>query len=435
MSCLGKALGSSIVVLSLLTAEPGQSAEVTRVVSGSGESGDSIDFHLSLAWQHEARTASLKREMAVAGGVASRVDDLVYRQTRDVLTFRGDIGVYKDLSLFVTLPVVLADDRRLDFDRGAGCPILAAGEGCVNETTSSLLRDRIVSRPNAMGQFGWDTEHNRPFERGSESVFRGPTRRGVESLGVGASWAVFNQARDDTKPTWIMRFESRFAVSKAMRFDAAQPRANRSVGLGYTQVLLSTLASRRFGFLEPYVGFAYMLPVGMGGVYDNPALGENAFSRPQQRVAAEAGLDITAWQDARAKQRVSFELRGRYELRIFGLAQGELWEPLSGSSACPADAAACRRDVDRDLDGDGMTDPNPGVTRSPSYGVFGGDLGISMQVGRYVRFRGLVGMILEQDRFLTDGRTGNEVYDIPGRRFFVDGGRSWNLLVDGGLLF
>lgn len=430
--------GSRLALVSLLAlvspAGAALGAEVTRVASGRAAPGEGFDFHLSAAFGHERRTAAVRREAQgpATGGRIAVADDLVYRQSRDVLHLRMDVGVLEDLGLFVTAPLVLADRRSLDFAR-AGCG--GGGGGCVDERSATILRDGIL--PGFGGaSFGWDAVEGRRFTSGSETVFRGPVRRGLESLGLGASYAVMNQARDPTRPTWLVRFESRFAVGPDRRYDPARPDANRAVGLGYHQLVLSTVFSRRFDALDPYLGLWYMLPRATGGgPFGRYALGSGSFGQPQQRAGTEVGLEATAWEAPAGRRRLALELRGRMELRMFGLAQGELWEPLSGPSTCPTDRATCRAGIDRDLTGDGVPDPNPGVTRSPSYGLFGGDAGLSAQLGRFARLRGLFGVTFEQSRMLTDARSGFGVYDDPGRRFRVEAARSWHLLLDGALLF
>jgi hypothetical protein len=412
-----------------------RAAEVTRVVSGSREKGDLVDVLLSLGWTHESRRASLKREIegqATGGQIALR-NDLVYRQSRDALHLRADVGIWRDLSLFVGLPIVLADDRSLDFDRSA-CGFTAA-PGCVDENNATILRDGIL--PGfATPTFGLDSTHQRPFQHPSQTVFRGPTRKGLEYLAVGASWALLNQDRDFTHPTWIVRAEARFAIGGDMRFDPRRATANTSVGPGFNQFLFSTIFSRRLWTLEPYVGGWYLLPVATSGSpVGRDVLGKGPADSPVQRAGADFGVEAAVWDDPRSQRRITFELGGRFELRMSGLEQGPLWEPLAGSTSCPKDPTACRRNVDVDLNGDGVVDPNPGTTHVPAYGVLGGQAGLGVRAGRYLRFRGLVGLAYEQDHFLTDGHSGIDSYDTPGRRFRLEDGLSWNLLVEGGLLF
>jgi hypothetical protein len=411
-----------------------RAAEVTRVVSGSRQQGDLVDLQLSLGWSHEARSAAIKRELegqATGGQIALR-NDLVFHQSRDALNLRADVGVWRDLSLFLALPLVLADDRSLDFDRST-CGFGPA-PGCIDESNATILRDGILPGLGA-ASYGLDGQHQRPFQRPSQMVFRGPTRKGLEYLALGVSWALLNQDRDFTHPTWIVRAEARFGVGGAMRFDPRQAGANTAAGPGLNQFLFSTIFSRRLWTLEPYMGAWYLLPVATSGPLDREVLGKRAADSPQHRAGTDFGVEAVIWDDPRSQRRITFELGGRLELRMLGLEQGPLWEPLAGSRSCPKETAACRRDVDTDLNGDGLVDPNPGTTRSPAYGILGGQAGLGVRSGRYLRFRGLFGLAYEQDHFLSDGRSGNDLYDSPGRRFRLEDGVSWSFLLEGGLLF
>jgi hypothetical protein len=422
------------VVTGCLAAGPASAGEETRVVSGSRAVAEQFDFDLSVVWTHDEKRALIKRERESqsTGGQIAIANELVYRQRRDVLRLLAQAGVYRDVSVFLAAPLVLGDVRSLDFDRPGACT--ASAPGCVDESNATILRDGILpgfSSPS----YGIDAPHDRAFEQPSDRLFRGPTRKGLESLGLGVRWAVFNEARDDTKPTWIVGLEGRFSLGQDMRFDPARPNGNTGVALGYHQLILSTVFGRRFGALEPYLGGSYLYPIATpASLYEQAHLGDNAFSRPQHRVGAQAGVESIAWEDERSGQRIAFLLRGHLELRLFGLAQSELWEPLSGSPLCGQDPMRCRPGVDADATGDGAPDPNPGLTRSPAYGVFGGDAGLGVQLGR-LRFLALFGLTFEESHFLTDGRSGNETYDLPGRRFKVEDGRWWQVLVEAALTF
>ncbi len=429
-----------LIVFAILASGTVRAAEVTRVVSASQGRRALPDLSLSVAWLRDSKTATIKREFQgpSTGGTTTLAKDLVYSQTRNLLRLRADVGLFRDLSLFVTAPIVLSDDRSLSFDRGdSSCDTLAPtafSPSCVNDTSSSILRDGILDRSAATGEYGWDATHDRRFQSPDSMVFRGPTRSGLEYLGIGLGWAVLNQAKDDTKPTWMVRLESRFAVGPDMRFDAAKPGDNTGVGTGYHQFIFSTMFSRRFDRFDPYLGGWYMLPSERAdSIYKDIALGSGAYAHPQHRAGTEFGVELKIWDKPRDQQRVTLEVRGRMELRFFGLAQAELWEPLSGKSRCALDALACRPGLDLDPS-DKMT-ANNGVTRSPSYGALGGDAGLNVAMGKSMHFRSLFGLTWEQDHFLTDGRSGNRVYDLPGRRFKVEDARVWHLLVDGRVAF
>ena len=83
----------------------------------------------------------------------------------------------------------------------------------------------------------------------------------LTGIGVGLTWAPFNQRRDDTKPTWTLSFDAKLDVFKDRRFDPSNPGGNTAVGQGYHQFIWSTFVSKRFRWFEPYFGGSYMLPV------------------------------------------------------------------------------------------------------------------------------------------------------------------------------
>jgi hypothetical protein len=253
-----------LLLASVVAPASGRSAEVTRVVSGFDDVGR-FDFNVALTWVHEQKQAFVKREAAAVAAQANLVNDLVYRQTRDVLNTRVAMGLMRDVGIHLDLPYVLRDDRALDFHQagGEGCAVgIAGAAACVHQRNSTLLRDGIL--PGA-GQaiYGVDaTAGGTPFAAPSAHVFRGPRRSGLESLGVGISWAVMNQARDQSKPTLLLGVDAKFDVAATKRYDAAQPGANSAVGLGYHQIVATTAVSKRLGPLDPYFGGTTCCPSG-----------------------------------------------------------------------------------------------------------------------------------------------------------------------------
>ncbi|MBC8132271.1 MAG: hypothetical protein H7X95_04765 [Deltaproteobacteria bacterium] len=455
-------VAAALAVFSFLVAPPdARAAEVTRVVSGFDDAGR-FDFNVTLAWLHEQKQASIKRESAAAGTQSRLMNDLIYRQTRDVLLARVEMGIMRDVGLHVDLPYVLRDDRGLRFDQPNGAPCSPGGGGagglagatCVNQDNSTILRDGVL--PGAgQSTYGVDaTAGGVPFAAPSSSVFRGPRRNGLEFLGVGVSWAVMNQARDDSKPTVLLGVDAKFDVGTTMRYDAAQPGANTAVGLGYHQFVASTFVSKRLGAMDPYFGGYFMLPVRSGGspFADLPG-GNQPHARPQNRAGVQFGFEFVPWERSEINQRVALEMRMRGDHRFQGSSHSELWEPLSGSSACgQGNVAACRPGVDLEFGGGA---PHPGVTETQAYSTVGGDVGVSVRAGRYVRFRGVFGLAADLSHFITfatagrdrdgDGQVDStsaeanpayrEALDIPGRRFKVDGSQIWNLVVDAAVTF
>lgn len=408
-------------------------AEVTRVVSGP-QSSRVPDINVSVSWLHEQTNGAIKREVESAVGLGV-TNDLLYQQTRDVLQLRGDVGVWGPVSVDVLGSLVLGDQRSLNFDRRSTCnPTVPAADPCVNAGTSTALRDGFFAA-HSTANYGLDAETGRAFSAPSDQVFNGPKRHGLEYLGFGVTWAVFQQELDDTKPAWLVRAETRLSLGQDMRFDPGKPTANTGVGLGYHQFILTTLFSRHFGRFEPYMYGWFMLPMLTGdSVFKQPSLQHDGFDGVQKRVGAQVGTEAVLWDDGHAR-RLLVEVRAGGEMRLAGLAQSEIWEMLAGDSRCATNTALCRAGIDTDINGDGKPDPNSGVTRSPAYGVFSAQAGLSATFGPHARVRGLCGVAMQPARTLTDGLSGNSLYDSPGRRFRMEDVRTWQVLIDAATSF
>ena len=447
--------------ISFLGAWPGsvRAAEVTRVVSGF-EEGRRFDVAVTLTWSHDWKRASIKRESESAAGL-ELVPDVVYHQSRDVLNARLEMGVLRDVGIHMDLPYVLRDDRSLAFDQGAGSACTFGGATanptCVNEQNSSLLRDGIL--PGAgQATYGVDAFHGGAFSRPSTTVFRGPRRSGLESLGFGVSWAPMNQLRDDTKPTWTLGIDAKLDVGTDMRYDAGDPGGNSGVGLGYHEIVATTFVSKRIGTMDPYFGAYYVLPITDGGSpFDTTGIGSQPHAAPQHRVGVQIGFEAAGWERPETSQRVTLEVRAHADHRFEGSSHSELWEPLSGAVGCgTAGKPACRPGLDEDLNGDGVPDAYPGVTETQAFSSLGGDVGLDVQVGKYARLRSLFGVTADLSHFITHGSAGSdldgdgrvdsanpaeanpvyrELIDIPGRRFKVEGSTIWTLVVEGSLMF
>ena len=81
------------------------------------------------------------------------------------------------------------------------------------------------------------------------------------------NYAVTNQQRDPVLPTWVIGVETRFGIGSRLHAcndaagvkcpDPANPSVNRSAGIsrGMFTLIAQTTIAKRYGYLEPYVGF------------------------------------------------------------------------------------------------------------------------------------------------------------------------------------
>jgi len=456
-----------LVPLFMLAAWPAQGAEATRVVSAL-DGDNHFDFNITASWLHDVKSAFIKRELQGRQANTELIKDLSFAETRDILNLRADLGILWDVGFHIELPLVLSDASSLDFDRSGGnCTFPEDGvavPSCVDSHNSTILRDGILPGYN-QDSWGMDAQHGgRQYSRaageypGPPGAFLGPARKGFQYLGLGLTWAPFNQARDDTKPTWTISFDAKLDVFADKRFDPINSGANTAVGEGYHQFVWSTYVSKRFRWFDPYFGAWYMLPARTNGSPFEKYGPTQTSVNPQQVAGAVIGVEQIAWENPRGDQRVTVEGRAYVEQHFFGRGRSEIWEPLAGSSACNAsNPTACRAGIDLDVNADGTPDtPHPGITDIDSYGSIGGDLGLNVQVGKFIRFRGLFGLKTDLPHFITadgagvdadkDGRvdpsntaeanpTYRQAIDLPGRRFRVEGTKVWTLFLQGSMMF
>ena len=240
-----------------------ESGEVTNVIDAFDE-GHPFDVNLTLGFSYATKSASILRETTVnapglsSGGFTSNLLSVAnYKQNISRLTPRADVGLYKDISLHLSLPIILSNAQSLTAVGGATYPGALAG------TPGDIAagQPQLFSLP-----------------------FNAPTRSGVEHLAVGVDFDLFNQARDPSKPTWLIGLEGRFALGTPMHACNTAPGSNQvqcadpsdvnrngksdgaydgnfgagsrdpGVTRGTAALEIHTLMSRRIKYISPTVG-------------------------------------------------------------------------------------------------------------------------------------------------------------------------------------
>src|SRR5436190_10648650 len=189
-------------------------SEVVQVVDAFDDD-DLFDLHLSLGYQSTWKSAKILRESSLTdpgfsdGGYSrANLNVAEYSSRVSRLNTRADVGLYKDLALVIRLPIVLSDDRELKGLSGS------------DKNQSLVLAGA-------------------PGEQLFQLPFKSPTRSGVEYLAIGIDASPMNQARDATKPTWLIGIEGRFDVSEPMHACAKNPatlNTNSGLPAGASQV-------------------------------------------------------------------------------------------------------------------------------------------------------------------------------------------------------
>ncbi len=441
-----------------------ESGENTTVIDAF-DKDDPFDANLLLTLRQSWKSANIRRETSIAqnglstgGFMAANENVASYRQSLTVLEVGGDIGIYKDLALSLRLPLVLADDRELsDLDGSSRNP----------QRLQDPSGEQLFSVP-----------------------FKSPTRSGVDWFSVALNYAVFNQARDETKPTWVIGAEGRFAIGDRLHAcnddapikcpDPANPSArSRDPGIsrGMHTIIASTVFSRRYGYVEPYTGFRMLvdMPQSNSDFGASKDVKGTLLNRPPLIGTFTVGMEVFPWENREAFQRVGLDFKVRGSYHSPGRDYSELFDALGSSSANSLRAPNPSAYKAGPEGFTSIADPNAakvfftGITDQQAFGSFGASAGVTWQAGEYVKFTGGVGLTYVQSHLITAAdacnpdfkadagasgpcRTGaqtagggsttgipnpnhRQVIDLPGRRFSVDDTTIVDLWLSGVVMF
>ncbi len=274
------------------TAAPAPFSAYTAQVTDVADAADidnPFDFRLSVGFSRTDHEARIERENVVNGrGVFA--NELNYSMIQQQLDMRAEIGIYHDLSLSIAMPYIFTHDSTWSYANN------------VNTANSSVTTD-----PTTGGAL-----FSVPYKS---------SRRGLDHLDLGLNWSPFNDARDDTKPTWTIRIAYGIPIGPNNK-PTESASANNPGGLSdHThQIKLEMDLSKRMGYLDPYVGFKFMDPITDGAGVHNLV--------PPLQGGFFAGLEIVPWENIANKQRLSFDFRASVMYYSGGRYNTELSDPL-----------------------------------------------------------------------------------------------------------
>lgn len=414
-------------------------ADYTFVLS-SADKKDPFDGVLTVRYDWAQRQSRISREFVCTPGLpgcpatpstATRAE-LQSSRVQHTMTFDARIGLYHDLELFASLPVVAGDRTGLDH---------APGVNGGNSTVDPDFGPSIFPANQA-----------------------GRSRSGLGDLTIGLRWAPACQWRAPHEPTVLLGFAYTAPTGAIKRA------TNQAVGMGLHTLRLDVAASRRIRFAEPYFGLSGALRLAnTAGTtlfrnYDSTA---QTRSNPGPVLGLAAGTEFFPWLKTRADGKperfVSIDVGLSASYTFAGREQTDLFEALGSSAACAGDPACTGSRgnknllaYDRTLDGKvqaiTFTD---GVTDVSAYGTVGTWLGVTVQPVRWVSMSLRFNYTRETSHFLTNANTGvssdendtielsnketpprnefNPVYDSdiddPGTRFRSEGANIFGVML------
>jgi hypothetical protein len=406
-------------------------SEIVQVADAFDED-DPFDLQLSLGYQSTWTDARIYRESSIreaglttGGYTTSNMNVATYEQHVSRLNTRADIGIFRDIALIVRMPVILSDDRELKAVDGSG------------DQQSLILRGA-------------------PGEQLFSLPFKSPTRSGIEYLAVGIDFGLMNQARDPTKPTWVIGIEGRFDVDEpmhacngnpaALNLDPNDPQVDcadpsdinrngisgeppnddngrslegnfsgaRSAGVsrGVTALEGHVLLSRRVKYIEPYGGFRALLEFqNSSSDYGSTDLEGSLVNHPPLRGSMIAGIAVMPWEIREAYQRLTLDFRFTGTYVSEGRDYSELFDALGSSdarsirtpqyAAYTANPNAAADGIPSVADQGSQKVYFTGLTDVQQHGVYNLQAGVTYQAGEYVKFNAGAGYTFVQGHFIT----------------------------------
>jgi hypothetical protein len=468
--------------------EPG---EVVNVIDAFDE-GNPFDINISLGYGFASKSARILRETTIpgsgltSGGFTTHLLNVAdYSETTHRLTPRVDVGLYHDIAVHISLPVILSNSRSLSAITGVN-PMGPAFAGAPNEGPLFSVA------PNA--------------------PFTSPTRSGLEYIAAGLDFDILNQARDRTKPTWLFGFEGRFSVGTPMhacnpnapkgqlqcadpsdinrdgkqdvgmpnQFEGSYTGQDRGPGVtrGTMALEVHTIMSKRLKYIEPYGGFTALFEFQQSSSdYGITDLTQTLVNHPPLVGTMLLGMMIIPWENREKFGRLTFDLRFMGQYHSEGRDYSELFDAL-GSSPAPS----LRQPVWAGYMGNpdpkipSVVDPKSqktyvtGLSDVLAYGSYRGSASVTWQANEYVKFQFGLGYGHEQAHVITGDAPCNpsdkshpdksgpchlgdptmgqpfvstglpnpnyrQVVNDVGRRFWVDASNTFDLFASGVVMF
>ncbi|WP_225409321.1 hypothetical protein [Stigmatella hybrida] len=323
-------------------------AEITRIAS-SFEENDPFDLFIDVGFERTQTRAKITREQLDPLGENGRIEasEVWFKGVDSRLNIDLAVGIYKDLEFSFGLPLILQQNDSYGYVSGTSDENSTIPNNCIRpdgtEITTVNPETSLVERCSETGS-------------GAQGLFTVPStskRGGLGNMRFGLAYAFFNQADDDTKPTWILGIDYEAPTAKLRdpsqdNTEATEERGN--VGDRVHKYTFYTSFSRKLGVAEPYFRVHYTLPVTGPGIYSNcfnrtedgsssPTLGtpkncgSKDWNRKETGIKAPSmagfvfGTEIATYNNKNKNQQFSLDLRtiGTY------VSRGRYYNELSSA--------------------------------------------------------------------------------------------------------
>lgn len=278
----------------LALALPAAAAEATRVAS-SGDEDNPFDLDFSIKADYVQQRALITREYTrdyTSGPTGTPLPtvqerpELRHLRRTFQLTPRLAVGVWKDLEAHLEVPIILSSNTSWHY---------AAYHGSAEEAGKATFNNAIDGNNTPCGT-------NCPIFASNGAVYHGS---GFGDVKLGLAWGILSDARDDTKPFWLVGIDFVFPTAKMYdpgigRAGAlntspnADPANPGPFGENVFKIDFVTALSKRMGQADPYVKFHVTSYHPSSQTYSNCLHAAEMFAMVPKQVSAQTAADCKA---------------------------------------------------------------------------------------------------------------------------------------------
>ncbi|MBL93200.1 MAG: hypothetical protein CMH56_15480 [Myxococcales bacterium] len=399
---------------------PGHSARITEVADAMDDN-DPFDANIEMQYDLRTHTASITRENYQQDTTnkvnrVMRVKELNYESTQHMIQPRLELGLFRDLALYLKIPIVLSWNQNSIYANGT------------NASNSSLAQDQNNASPTLVD--GWPTSNFGIPEGQAYNDWRfdnatgafSSERAGPNNPTFGFRWSPSNNERQPSSVTTTLdlSYTAPFFPYMDPWTEAANSTDVGNVANGTHLIGLAVAMSKRFLFLDPHFLMHYTGPI--------PASEALWGLHGQHHGGVRAGLEIIAHEDPAYDQKFAIDLFGGTEYFSEGRNYSEISDLFN-------DLTYVEQFMRTEAGAGFYFKAGPFVhfdvdflfTYDSDHMVTAEDIGTDKNSNGYVDLDDLSSN--EVNHWY------NPILDTPGRRLYVEESLGWELMIHGGLTF
>lgn len=373
---------------------------VTDVLDAA-DGEDLFDFIGEVTYRRTLRRAKITRDFncnpsrgmeaescpgAPPSGVLLNVKELRYERVRHEVTPRFRFGLWHDLELSITMPIVTDDTQDIRFAGNGG-----KADGVIIDGELSTIAPDDGPKLFPVPVPGL------------------PTRSGFGDMEFMIRYAPISQERDDQRGDWVLELGYRAPTGEIMKF------GNTGVGRGVHELVLATALSRRFTYVDPYVRIEAVLPFAASdSLFKDYGFAQEHVG-PGARGSFDFGAEFVPYEDPKKQMKffVSLGLGATYQAE--GRDYSELFDALAiGAKACapsspdstaPNNCAVFNPDSQSSVRNQAID----GITTVEDFVTLRGHLGLGAHIGPYFRLGLDLSLAHDTEHYLTNADIGKVI--------------------------